>query len=458
MSLVSIPFLHRFNTVSARIFTILLLGVIGATSLTVWLAFGERQTIISHERNSFRSERLKHSENFIRAINSLPSANRADFLKIVPRFGLQLATRPQIPEEYEPTSAFAIALRDRLRKDFKVYALTADEANCNWGGDFEQHEIERCEALLIVLSDGVVLRQSIFPFHNAPPPVRRETIFYLLLFISCLAALALFVSRITIRPLQQLAQAAKNLGQDINHPPLPEQGAKEILQATRAFNAMQTRIRAHIQQRTQMLAAITHDLQTPLTRLRLRLEKVSDAELQRKLIEDLSNMQIMIKEGLDLARSIDSTEELRPLDLDSLLDSMCSDALDAGHDVHLEGLCKATIMARPQTLRRCLNNLIDNALKYGARAALQVQVVVDSHGKWVSIRIRDAGQGIPEDQLTRVFEPFYRVESSRSRETGGTGLGLTIALNIAEQHNGRLTLKNHTEGGLEACLVLPVID
>ncbi|MDB5747915.1 MAG: histidine kinase, partial [Massilia sp.] len=224
-----------------------------------------------------------------------------------------------------------------------------------------------------------------------------------------------------------------------------------IRQASAAFNAMQARIRQYIFQRTQMLAAITHDLQTPLTRMRLRLEKVSDNELQERLIGDLSAMQAMVREGLDLARSMDTTESMQMLDLDSLLDSSVDDAADANQPVTLAGRSGMALLGRPLDLRRCLGNLIDNAVKYGHKA----QVVVDRVNGAARIRVRDAGPGIPQAEMQRVFDPFYRVETSRSRESGGTGLGLTIARNIAEQHGGSITLANLPDGGLEVTLMLP---
>ena len=273
----------------------------------------------------------------------------------------------------------------------------------------------------------------------------------LLPFLISIAILAYLVTRMTMRPLKQLAQAAKDLGNDINHPPLALTGASEIRQASAAFNAMQARIRQHIFQRTQMLAAITHDLQTPLTRLRLRLEKVADSDLHERLVGDLSAMQSMVKEGLDLARSMDSTEAMQALDLDSLLDSVCSDAADAGQNVTLEGQAGMALMGRPIAMRRCLVNLIDNAVKYGQYA----QVTVERLTGAARIRIRDGGPGIAPDQLAKVFEPFYRIETSRSRESGGTGLGLTIARNIAEQHGATVLLSNHVDGGLEVTLVVP---
>jgi signal transduction histidine kinase len=308
-----------------------------------------------------------------------------------------------------------------------------------------------CESIMVGLRDGTPLILSVLPPRSATSPERTDYRGTISLFLVSIGFLAYLVARMTTRPLKQLAQAAKDLGNDINHPPLDLTGADEIRQASAAFNAMQARIRQYIFQRTQMLAAITHDLQTPLTRMRLRLEKVSEAELQQRLIGDLSAMQAMVREGLDLARSMDTTETMQMLDLDSLLDSVCADAADASQRVTLSGSVNLALLGRPMDLRRCLVNLIDNAVKYGHSA----KVTVDRINGAARIRIRDAGPGIPKAELARVFDPFYRVESSRSRESGGTGLGLTIARNIAEQHGGSIALANHPEGGLEVTLMLP---
>jgi signal transduction histidine kinase len=191
--------------------------------------------------------------------------------------------------------------------------------------------------------------------------------------------------------------------------------------------------------------------------LRLRLEKVSDEELRVRLIEDLAAMQAMVREGLDLVRTLDAPLALAPLDLYSLLDSLCLDAADAGQDVLLEEARHTPpllVLAHPDTLRRCLGNLMDNAVKYGGRA----RVSLHREDTLARVSVRDFGPGIPEEQLEAVFEPFARLESSRSRHTGGTGLGLTIAREIAHRHQGHLSLANHPEGGLVASLTLPLTE
>lgn len=442
-----------FSSISGRIFAILLFGIIGSTVLTWWLSFGERQKAIAQFRDSHALDR---AEQLILALNALPPASREEFLQNAPRIGLRVKTMPSLGTNTLPDSPYVTELKERLGAEFKILSLPQRPEDCPKPAFERRTGHKPCEAIGISLSDGSGLRILAQLPRNPLPPMRPEFLMDLLMFLVSIALLAVIVSRMTIRPLKTLAQAATDLGHDINHPPLAETGATEILQATRAFNAMQSRIRQHIQQRTHMLAAITHDLQTPLTRLRLRLEKVSDGELRDKLIEDLSNMQAMVKEGLELARSMDSNEAFQPLDLASLLDSVCIDANDAGQDVSCEKQTGFTVMARPQSLRRALNNLIDNAVKYGHTARLHMEKSHAGGKRLVKIIVRDTGPGIPEEQQARVLEPFFRIETSRSRDSGGTGLGLTIAQNIAQQHGGNLTMRNLTEGGFEVTLSLPL--
>jgi len=200
-----------------------------------------------------------------------------------------------------------------------------------------------------------------------------------------------------------------------------------------------------------MLAAITHDLQTPVTRLRLRLENVDDEQLRERLIADLAAMQALIGEGLELARSAESAEKRVALDLDSLLESLVEDALEAGGDATFTGGCGAVLMLRPLAMRRLFANLLDNALMYGHSA----QVSAERDGQGVRVRISDTGPGLAEDELEAVFDPFVRLETSRSRQTGGAGLGLTIARALAGKDGARLTLHNRAQGGLDAVVYWP---
>ncbi|MDP2762810.1 MAG: HAMP domain-containing sensor histidine kinase, partial [Sideroxyarcus sp.] len=193
------------------------------------------------------------------------------------------------------------------------------------------------------------------------------------------------------------------------------------------------------------------DLKTPITRLRLRAELLEDDDLRAKFTKDLEEMESLVAATLDFMRGVDNPEPVHPVDIMALLESLQADAAEIGQEVRLEGIAARPYPCKPAALKRCLGNLIDNAVKYGKSTT----VIVNDHDKQLQIHILDQGQGIPETELERVFEPFYRLESSRSRDTGGTGLGLGIARNIAQMHGGDLLLRNRPCGGLEAILTLP---
>jgi len=245
-----------------------------------------------------------------------------------------------------------------------------------------------------------------------------------------------------------LAEAAEDLGRNINRPPLAEQGSVEVRRAAQAFNTMQNRLVRYIQDRTRILAAMSHDLKTPITRLRLRAELLDDGELKAKFDKDLQEMESMVATTLDFMRGVDSQEAMQPVDIMALLESIQEDGKEMGQEIHIQGSVSRPYRGAPNALKRCLGNLIDNAVKYGACADI---TLADSEQR-LEIRIRDRGPGIPENQLERVFEPFFRLEGSRSRDTGGTGLGLSIARNIAQTHGGELALRTIEAGGLDPAI------
>jgi len=264
-------------------------------------------------------------------------------------------------------------------------------------------------------------------------------------------ALTLVAVRWVTRPLQTLAEAAETLGADIDRPPLDEKGPIEVSRAARAFNTMQQRLATFIRDRTRVLAAMSHDLKTPITRLRLRAELLDDAQLRAKFIQDLGEMESMVGATLDFMRGLEAREPAQPLDVMAMLESLQEDAQEVGGRIAIEGKSLAPYRGHPRALKRCLANLIGNAVKYGKTATIGVSDAADR----LQISIRDEGPGIPESELERVFEPFHRLEGSRSRDTGGTGLGLSIARNVARAHGGDIVLRNVPEGGLEALLTLP---
>ncbi|MGA8033039.1 MAG: ATP-binding protein, partial [Casimicrobiaceae bacterium] len=276
----------------------------------------------------------------------------------------------------------------------------------------------------------------------------------LLLTLATLLAAVLLLSYVAVRwvtrPLGVLAVAADQLGRDIHRPPLPEDGPLEVGRAARAFNTMQASLIRFIDERTRLLTAMSHDLKTPLTRMRLRAELLEDAALRDRFEKDLVEMETMVTQTLDFMRGLANRKPAQPTALMALLESLRADNEAMGRTVTIEGSVTKPLMGEPQLLRRCISNLVDNATTYGRQADIRVEE--DSAG--LKIHVRDHGPGIPEVEIEKVFEPFYRLESSRSRETGGTGLGLSIARSIARGHGGDVRLRNHEHGGLEAILSL----
>lgn len=258
------------------------------------------------------------------------------------------------------------------------------------------------------------------------------------------------VRRVTA-PLSILARAAEQLGRDVNAPPVAEVGSSEMRQAAHAFNEMQGRLQRLIQNRTRILAALSHDLRTPLTLLRLRTEGLPEGEDRERMLANIGELDTMIEGTLRFARDEAAAEPLRKTDLTALMAAIVDDMADVGLPVTLVATAPVVLECHPSGLRRAVVNLLDNALKYGKLA--QVSLLATPND--VTIRIDDEGPGIPQDELANVLEPFYRLEQSRNRETGGAGLGLAIAQSVAQAHGGQISLTNRPGGGLRAEICLP---
>ncbi len=287
----------------------------------------------------------------------------------------------------------------------------------------------------------------------AAPMDRGEPLWQVRFMVPLLSALvlvmaaALWAVRWAARPFAGFTKAAERLGVDVAAPPMAEDGPREVRQAAHAFNVMQGRIRRFVQDRTQMLAAISHDLRTPITRMRLRAEFVEDEVERAKMLADLDEMERMIAATLAFARDDAAREDRRPVDLAALVDGLADD-----FGAHYDGPDQLVMDARPMALKRAMANLLDNARKYGNGTVI---ARLQDQGGQVVILVLDDGPGIPADQFERVFAPFFRLEASRNRETGGTGLGLSVARAAARAHGGDIVLSNRPEGGLEVRMVLP---
>jgi signal transduction histidine kinase len=287
-----------------------------------------------------------------------------------------------------------------------------------------------------------------------PPglPDFDATLFWRLLTLAALLGAVLWlVTRRLTRPLRDLQAVASALGRSQPPPRIPESGAREIREALRAFNLMQERLQRYLDSRTRVLAAMSHDLRTPLTRLRLRAETAEHQELRERLIADIEEMDALVQRSLALFRGLNDTEEFQATDLNLWLAEIVTEYRELGREFTVSGRANTPLSIRPQALRRALRNLIDNALNYAGAT----QVELCDNGATVDVAVLDRGPGIPPEQLAAVREPFHRVEISRSRATGGVGLGLAIATEIAAAHGGALLLRNRADGGLEAILSLP---
>ncbi|KPK03655.1 MAG: hypothetical protein AMJ64_15225, partial [Betaproteobacteria bacterium SG8_39] len=253
-------------------------------------------------------------------------------------------------------------------------------------------------------------------------------------------------------PLARLARGAESIGADPEGPPLAEEGPEETRSVIRAFNRMQIRVQAYLLERAELLRAVSHDLKTPITRMRLRSEMLADAAQRDKFLRDLGEMAQMVDSTLEFFRSLGNDPRREPVDIGALVESLAEDWRAMGHTVEVQGSPERPYLGHAQALRRCIDNLVGNAIRYGERA----RVVIEDDAHCLRIRVEDEGPGIPQDALERVFEPFFRLEASRNRASGGTGLGLSIARNVARWHGGDLVLQNRPQHkGITAQLRLP---
>ncbi len=274
--------------------------------------------------------------------------------------------------------------------------------------------------------------------------------------LALLMVAVLFLTWIAVRwvtrPLSTLSEAAEAFGRDIRHAPLSVEGPTEVRQAAEAFNTMQQRLSRYIGDRARILAAVSHDLKTPITRLRLRTELMEDRQLQDEIQTDLNHMEEMVRSTLDFMKGTESKEQRQKMDLQALLESMQEDLYPLGIRFNLQGEIDSPVDLQPHAIKRCLTNLLENASRYGSG---KIVVTLESMDNSAKITIHNEGDPIPEEALEKIFEPFYRLEQSRSRESGGTGLGLSIARNIVQAHGGELLVLNAAQGGVTTIVKLP---
>lgn len=419
------------RSLAARLFVILLAGVIIAHALSFGVIFLERYM-------TARQVMLGTLENDVATsvaiLDRLPADERPAWVPQLDRgtYSFMLgAGQPGVPELSGRGADIAARIRDAIGGRFPVTVEAIPG------------ESQRLQAHL-TLHDGSPLTIDVNP---APMPLAEWLPYALIAQLLLLVACCWLAVRQAIRPLADLANAADALDPNRTAPRLSEAGPSEVARAAGAFNAMRERIAQYLEERVQILAAISHDLQTPITRMKLRAEMADESVEKDKLMQDLGEIERLVKEGVAYARAAHGDAEAATrIDIGSFIESLAYDYQDTGKDVTVTRSAVGTVTVRPHALRRILTNLIDNALKFGGTAELSVA----REGEGMRISVLDRGPGIPEDQLEAVMQPFFRLEHSRSRDTGGTGLGLAIAQQLAQATGGSLKLRNREGGGLMA--------
>jgi signal transduction histidine kinase len=449
--------IFRRDTLFARIAGVLILNLLLVQLVTYLLVR------VEVEHLPLRSELTERIATSLRALDALPPEQRPAMAQAIstPELGIQirsaadvdthgLADRPDAaPPPGTPDPRFEERLRERLDGRKPLHIMRFWRPPPPPAGSPGADSDESPFVIAISLHDGTFAE-----FH----PQRIPTAFRWLQLGTSVASicvvssiLSLWFARRLSRGLARFADAAEEFGRSAEAPPLPENGPVELSLATRAFNRMQERLRRFVHDRTQMLAAISHDLRTPLTRMRLRAEFVEDDDQRSKMLHDIGQMESMITETLAFARDDITREPRREEDLDEMLDHLCESLGETGQEARYAAVGPVAIRCSPTALRRAFGNLLENATKYGQRARLRLS---QSPGH-VVVEIDDDGPGIPADMQEAVFQPFFRLESSRNRDTGGVGLGLSVARTIIRGHGGDITLANRPEGGLRATIVLP---
>lgn len=389
---------------------------------------------------------------FTRIIEAVPPAQRPEIAKaasdgvfnakwLARHDDAQLPVNDGDDQDFRNGSRFLRELLGKPHSRMEAYEPSdwpADEANKRY-------------ALLIQLADESWVMFSVPTRKWGLDELPRNLIIIGMMLLSTLLV-ALIATRHLATPLERFAEGARRFGKDFRAPPIPLEGPQEIRQAILAFNAMQAQLQHFLNDRTQMLAAISHDLRAPLTRMRLRGEFIEDPEQQSRLFRDVDEMQSMVNSALEFFRDNARLEPATTFDLAELLHTVVDDFKDAGTEVAFAGPNRFVYVGRPIGIKRALTNLVDNAIKYGREPGVRLSAA----GERVEILVVDRGPGIAQVHHEQVFTPFFRIEGSRNKNTGGVGLGLPSARATVIEHGGTLTLRNRRGGGLEVKVLLPL--
>ncbi|MBS1230332.1 MAG: two-component sensor histidine kinase [Proteobacteria bacterium] len=434
-----------FRSLSARLFAILTVGL-GAIQVISFIAFMNfRGQEIKEQMTRFLGADLSFAYDFMR---SLPHEQRLAWLARLNqgfhyRFSLEPAKAQR--DDFQTVDPSLATLTAILKADLPPEA----KLSFRLPNDVPSSVRDKSIQAVLAIDDNEALVLHLFdPFSM---PSEGSLLLYLGVVLLAVSPFVWWAVHLSTRQIDRMLGTIEQFGRNLNAPPLPETGPEELKKAAQAVNAMRERIVQHIEERTQILAAIAHDLKTPLTRLRLRAEAVENSAQRERIVSEVEYMASLVSEGLDYARSAHLCESSSLIEVNHWLEGMVDDAQDAGATCRIKGQALAPYRGALRALTRAMQNLIENALKFGSEAEIQIE---DSTERLL-IRVLDNGPGLSDALIEKVFDPFFRAEMSRNRDTGGSGLGLSIARNIVRAHGGEIHLHNRAGDGLEVLVELP---
>ncbi|MBN9035996.1 MAG: HAMP domain-containing protein [Rhizobiales bacterium] len=453
------------QSVGGQLLAMLLLALVATQGLGLLLLTDERNLAV---RAALSFEVAGRAANVVLLLDDAPADLRPSILRAAdsPLVRFEVGPTPEAPHDSTDTDSVLGQIRQilgnperEIRADIHAISITPMPMPEGMPAAMRpMHDAMmagRTEAVEMTLSirlargDWLNVRTM---FHRPGPQLSPKALLPLLLMAAAVALVAWWTARRVVGPMRALAVGADRLGRGLDAGPLPMTGPSEVRNTTLAFNRMQDRLTRFVTERTHILAALSHDLRSPLTAMRLRIEMLDETEDSVRLKSLVEEMQVMVEATLEFARGVARAEPEATVDLAALLADIVSDV--GGVRANLAPSQPVPVTIRPHMLNRALRNLIDNAVRYGDVA----NVTLTQEPGTVIITIADSGPGLPKDQLEAVFEPFVRLEGSRNRDTGGVGLGLAIARTIVQAHGGTVLLRNRAGGGLDAIVRLPIGD
>ncbi|RYH07169.1 ATP-binding protein [Tropicimonas sp. IMCC6043] len=461
--------MRRFlpGSLRGQLLLLILLTLAVAQALVAWLFADEREMAL---RTALGQEAASRAANVARLIAEAPEDLHPSILRAAdsPLVRFSLAPAPAVDHADHGTALLASQIAAQIGTpplpEVRLELHQADNRSPPMPGmsgqmgqmhrTMQPVPISSVEMKISIALENGAWLNVLTRFHRPPYQIAWTAIATFAISAVLIGATVWVALGQLTGPLRELARSAEEFGRGAEAQMIDPSGPNELRSLTGAFNKMQERIRRFVDDRTRLLAALSHDLRSPLTALRVRAEMIDEDETRERIIATTEEMQEMVESTLSFARGVSNAEPVETVDLSELVASLVADMdASAGAVTVQPSADTVRVQLRPTSMRRALRNLIENAVRYGGQAELHVWC----DGDVARIAVKDRGPGIPEEQVEHVFDPFVRLETSRSRDTGGTGLGLSIARTIVQSHGGDITLRNREGGGLAATVTLPIV-